>query len=166
MVVVLRAVTVMNYPLLIDFKGTLFCQGFVAEVKAGGRLVASEYAPDDWWLYGVNPGAIAASGDSLDAAHEQFRVAMREILVRFATEAESFAAFKRETESFFLSTNEPAKADWQVAVDRVRTYKECLGDLPIRSAASRVFVDVIEKKIDQVMPSDNTVSADLAKAAA
>ena len=48
-----------HFPLLLDFNVTVFGRGFVAEVKACGRLLAAHEDQSDWWLYGVYPGAIA-----------------------------------------------------------------------------------------------------------
>ncbi len=47
----------MNYPLLLDYQDTLFGRGFVAEITACGRLLATE-DDGEWWIAGVNPGPL------------------------------------------------------------------------------------------------------------
>jgi hypothetical protein len=78
--------------------------------------MAAQEDQADWWLYGVNPGAIAAHGSSLDDAHQDFRDGLQAVLFQFAAEASSFEAFKTEVERFFYATDEPTAAEWNDAV--------------------------------------------------
>lgn len=155
----------MTFPLLVKFTGTFFGHGFIAEVGFEGRLLA-RHEDALWWMEGVNPGAVSAEGDSLEDAHAHFREALKDILVRFAHEARSFRSFKEEVSRFVHSSDDPTTEEWQAAVDRVRQHKECLDNLPIRSAAARISVTVTEKTPPQVTPDDNVVKAEIANAEA
>jgi hypothetical protein len=152
--------TPMAYPLLVSFTGTFFGQGFIAEVVFQGRLLA-RHEDDLWWLEGVNPGAISAEGESLDAANAHLREALKDTFVLFAGEAPSFGDFRQDVERFVYSSDDATKDEWNVAVDRVRQNKECLEDLPVRSAACSVDVSVKEKKAPQVTPDNNVVRAEI-----
>jgi hypothetical protein len=155
-----------HYPLLIDFRGAVFGNGFVAAVSAHGRLLAVDEGHGDWWFYGVNPGAIAAHGDSFEEAHQEFGDALQAVLIQFATEAPSIDAFQAEAQKFFDATNTPTQAEWQTAVQRVRAEKEQLAGLPVKRAdATPVQVSVTP--LVAFTPEDNhpTVNAALAKAA-
>jgi hypothetical protein len=157
-----------NYPLLITFRGAVFGRGFVADVTATGRLMAAQEDQADWWLYGVNPGAIAAHGASLDDAHQDFRDGLQAVLFQFAAEASSFEAFKTEVERFFYATNEPTAAEWNDAVQLVRANQTRLDGLPIeRADEASVVVAVVRKSAETFTPDDNRmrVNAALAKAA-
>jgi hypothetical protein len=157
-----------NYPLLITFHGAVFGQGFVADVVARGRLVATQEAEHKWWFYGVNPGAIAAHGESLNDAHQDFRAGLKAVLIQFATEADSFEAFKAGVEGFFYATNEATEAEWRAALQDVRANRTTLHGLPIQPADEvPVSVIVTRKSVDTFTPDDNRMRVDaaLAKAA-
>jgi hypothetical protein len=154
-----------HYPLLLAFKGTFFGRGFVAEVDGCGRLLASEsLEASEWWLYGVNPGAIAASGATLDEAHADLRHALIKTMEMFAAEAPSFEAFSAEVHRYFLTTNEPVEAERREALARVRATAEQIDGLPTLQEQPPC-VNVTKKRTTEVTPDDNTIDADLAKAA-
>jgi hypothetical protein len=154
-----------NYPLLITFRGVVFGRGFVAEVTATGRLLATHEHEADWWLYGVNPGAIAAHGSSLDDAHQDFRDGLQGVLFQFAAEASSFDAFETEVERFFYATNEPTAAEWTDAVELVRANQTRLDGLRVeRADQARVSVTVVRKSAETVTPDDNRMRVDAALA--
>lgn len=156
----------MNYPLFVTFKTSIFGRGFVATVEMRGRMLASQEGEEDWWLYGVNPGGISASGDSLQEVHVELRQSLHDVLVDFSEEATSFEEFKAEVERFFNETNEPTEREWLEAVQRVRANQEKLADLRIDAADTKICV-LVQRKEGQFTPADNRVSADstLAKAA-
>lgn len=154
-----------NYPLLIDFQWTLFGRGFVAEVSAHSRVLAVQESVNKWWFYGVNPGAVAASGNSLGDADADFREALQAILIQFASEALSFDAFRDEFERFFRATNKPTEAEWTEAV---RATHEELEGLPVKPAEVPPSVTVTARQaFETFTPTDNIMRTDtaLAKAA-
>jgi len=163
----------MKYPLLLKFTGTTIGGGFIASVSFVGRFlgekrddVASGDAGDSpiWWLYGVNPSAIAECGNSLLEANDRLRDAIKESLAWFASEAQTFGAFKGMVEEFVRTTNEENLADWMQAVERVRAAKENLDDLPVWGAAMAVMVDVTRKREVELNATDNAPTAQLGAA--
>ncbi len=155
----------MTYPLLLDYKGTLFGRGFVAEVTARGWLLATQESDGGWWLYGVNPGAIAADGATLDEAHEHLRFALREVMLQYVGEAATFVEFSAMVEEFFHASDVMTTDEWSRAVDRVRVEKLSLDDLPLRSAALPVQVSVTRRVEAQLTPADNVTNASLVQVA-
>ena len=123
----------MNYPLFLNYRSTIIGNGFVAEVRAHGRLLATVEV-DGIWLYGVNPGAIAADGDTIEAAHAELREDLRLTFVDFAQEAPNFQAFEAEVKRFFNETDEPTVRLWDEAVAAIRASNTGFADLPKRNA--------------------------------
>jgi hypothetical protein len=156
-----------TFPLLFQFQGALIGRGFVAEIEVtGSRVLASIEDTGDVWLYGVNPGAIAENGDSLEDANSHFRKAIYEVLIDMAKESRTFGELKAQVEAFFITTNEPVEVDWKAALARIRESREKLGDLPVhRVTALKVAVN--KKPLKDLRPSDNRpqVNAALAKVA-
>jgi hypothetical protein len=75
-----------------------------------------------WWMYGVTPAGIAASGSNIDEAFLRFRTRYKEILFDIATESQNFKDFKKEVERFFHeedSDNEDSRL-WERALAAVR----------------------------------------------
>lgn len=56
-----------EYALFFETGGPVFGQGYVALVTVRGRLLAVR-TPDDFDLYGVNPGGAAVHGPTLNEA--------------------------------------------------------------------------------------------------
>lgn len=119
---------VQQYPLLCGFRELAAGRGFIAAVSASGRALATQEADGQWWIYGVNPGAIAQSGATLQEAHANLRSTFSTYLADVAAEAQDFAAFRAEVERFFRATNESTAAEWTAAVVAVRAGR--IGDLP------------------------------------
>src|SRR5438045_1576115 len=92
-------------PLLFTYRDTLFGNGFIVEVNARhGRALCVREA-DAFWMYGINPGGIAAHGSDPDEAHIAFRTTFSNILKDLADEADSFDAFRATVVRFFDETN-------------------------------------------------------------
>jgi hypothetical protein len=155
-----RRCNMTNFPLLFGFRDVVAGKGYFAGVTLDGRaLLADE--DDGFWMYGVNPGGIAAGGESHAEAQAAFRQSYRTVLFDIASEAGSFDEFKSEVERFFKETNEPTLADWTDAVDQVRSGKVDADWLAKRSAESKVEVRV--ELLEQAVPSANALDeADLA----
>lgn len=155
----------MNYPLVIDFHGVYIGRGFIAEVTATGRLLAAQDA-HDWWLYGVNPGAVAEVGATLEDAHLALRAALGEIIIDISKTSESFETFRARVREFFLTVNAPTASEWDQALTRIRSTQERLESLPVKRAVAPA-VDVVEKQLAQLQPDNNVsrLTPSLAKAA-
>lgn len=154
----------MNYPLLFSFDGLIIGNGFAAEVSMQGRLLAT-LNQDGFWLYGVNPGALAVEGRTLDEAHANFRERLKLVFSDMAEAAGgSVGTFRGEVTAFFNACDEETEHEWDAAVDAVRANDMSLGDLPRRPADSHRFVTVTEKGQRDLRTSDNfpTSSAELA----
>jgi len=108
-----------QYPLLFSLEEKVPGNKFLASVTAHGRVLASQEG-DEWWMYSVQPGDIAASGKTFVEAYWAFRNEFKTILFDIAVEAENFPAFKAETEAFFSGINQPTAKDWSAAVAMVR----------------------------------------------
>lgn len=153
-----------RYPLLFTYRDTLFGTGFLVEVETKGRALGVDEPGDGVWIYGVNPGAIAASGDNLIEAHAAFRSAYRQVLVDTAASVNSYDEFKAAVEVFFNATDVDADA-WSAAVDEVRA-GHVTAPLPREDAASPRGVSVSIKQWENVQPEDNETRVDLEALAA
>ena len=113
--------TTTHYPVLFTYRDVVIGAGYVAHVEASGRfLIEDRGTGDDVWIYGVNPGGLAAKGPNQKEAAEEFRASYRTVLIDLAEESTDFDAFKDQVENFYWSTCEATEKDWQEAVTRVR----------------------------------------------
>lgn len=113
--------TTTQYPILFTYRDVVIGAGYVAHVEASGRfLIEDKGIDEDVWIYGVNPGGLAAKGSSQKEAAEEFRASYRTVLIDVAEESVDFDAFKNLVETFYRSTCEATEKDWQDAVIRVR----------------------------------------------
>ena len=107
-------------PLLLNFREVLFGNGIVVEVHGfNGRALCVQES-DGCWIYGVNPGGMAAFGESDVIARREFRQMFSGILREIATEANSFDQFHALVRAFFEDTNKEYEKEWLEAVDVVR----------------------------------------------
>ncbi len=110
-----------QYPVLFTYRDVVIGAGYVAHVEASGRfLIEDNGTGEDVWIYGVNPGGLAAKGADQKEAAEEFRASYRTVLIDLAEESIDFDAFKNQVEIFYQSTCEATEKDWQEAVTRVR----------------------------------------------
>lgn len=149
----------MNYPLFLKYRGTTIGRGFVAEISVTARLLATQDEAG-WWLYGVNPSAVAADGDTLDEAHVGLRETLRLVFIDFAEEAESFEAFSARVRTFFETTNSDVTREWSEAVDLVRARRVALGDLPKVAADTPLDVTVELRRMQDMTPALNVPPID------
>lgn len=103
------------YPLLFGFRDLIAGNGFFAGVTVAGRALLADEG-DGFWMYGVNPGGVAAGGATAAEAQAEFRRMYTSVLFDIAAEAASFEELKAEVEQFFHATNEPTAAEWETAV--------------------------------------------------
>jgi hypothetical protein len=74
--------------------------GFLARITMSGRALMRE---DDgkWWMYGIRPAGIAASGGNIEETFVRFRNRYKEILFDIAEESHTFEDFASEVDRFF-----------------------------------------------------------------
>jgi len=148
-------------PLLFSYRDTIFGQGFLVEVKVlnGRALCVTE--DNEVWMYGVNPGGMAASGTDLHDAHKEFRKAFTKILIDLAYEAENFDAYRAAVEQFVHETSD--NDGWRAAVEEVRRLNVAEVGLPRASADSPMSVQVTIREMPRV--DDNLPVSDALLAA-
>lgn len=112
-----------TYPILFGFAEVVSGQGFVARVAISHGRVLARQEDQGWWLDGVNPGAIAEGGPSLNEAVVKFRMAFRSVLMDFAEVASDFRGFQRSVQKFFQETDEETVSEWDAARAVVRDGK-------------------------------------------
>ncbi len=110
-----------SYPLVFSFRDVIEGNGFLAGVAISGRALMVHEGEDGWWLYGVTPAGIAATGDTPPEAHAAFRNTYREVLFDAAADAADFEAFKTEVERFFNEGNSEEERRWNEAAAAIRS---------------------------------------------
>lgn len=152
-----------RYPLLFGFRDLVAGNGYVAGVAiSNGRALLVDEG-DGFWMYGVNPGGLAAGGKDLGEAQSEFRTAFKSVLFDIAAEAQTFETFRTEVERFFRETNDPTLLEWNEAVAEVRLGHTDADWLPKKSAESTPDVEVV--RLEHPEPSVNALD-DEAKIAA
>jgi hypothetical protein len=137
-------------PLLFTYQDRVVGMGFSALVATYGRVLAVEEAGEsDVWIYGVEPGALAAKGADPKEALEAFRQSFTNVLRDFAAEPHGFTEFESAVQQFFSEVNEPNEQDWLRAVEAVRAGTLDMPHVRREPAETRRFVQV-----QQEMPVD------------
>jgi len=109
-----------NHAIVFSFRDTVEGNGFLARVTTRGRaLLAND--DNSWWVYGVQPGAIADSGDSPQGAYASFRQAFTKVLFDFAAGAANFTEFERDVQAFIAAVDESEEGRWRSAVEALRS---------------------------------------------
>lgn len=135
-------------PLMFGFADLIEGHGFIARIKTNGRAVAEPESDDCWWINGVTPGGVCASGATAKEALKSFRFAYHEVLLDCALNCRTFESFRSEVESIFNSTNQDIMREWQDAVSELRDGAsagplEGLARKPSDSPAYGVTVEMI-----------------------
>ena len=131
-------------PLLFDYRDRVEGAGFSAIVTSHGCILAEE-GDGEVWIYGVEPGALAADGTDPRAALEAFRHRFTNVLRDFAADAHSFAEFETAVSDFFHAINVPNEQDWLRAVEAVRSGQLNSPKMRRERADSIRFVQVQEE---------------------
>lgn len=108
-----------EYALYFETGGPVFGEGYVALVTVRGRMLAVR-TPDDFELYGVNPGGAAVHGPTLNEAYVKFVEDLRLALVDIAAEGSKFTEFRRQAEDLFAASGARTEARWDEARARAR----------------------------------------------
>jgi predicted RNase H-like HicB family nuclease len=152
---------------MLTLQDTISGNGFLARITLSGRaLMRKEEDDGKWWMYGVRPSGIAASGENIEDAFLRFRGRYKEILFDIVQESKSFEAFDAEVERFFNETDADNEDErlWESALRAIRS-GSCqppspFENLPRRSPESNPsFIKVervdAEAKDISLTPSDN-----------
>lgn len=145
-------------PLLFTYKDRVVGMGFIANITSHGRVLAVE-DDSEVWIYGVEPGALAACGVDPKAALEAFRESFTHVLRDFAVEARSFEEFEGNVAAFFADINKPNESDWVAAVEAVRAGLVDLQNVPRQRAESTRFVQVSEESHADQRPNFEIVGS-------
>ena len=154
-------------PFLFSYRDTLFGNGFVVHVEAKNGRALCVHEEDGWWMYGVNPGGMAANGADPHAAHAAFRKTFSDVLLDIAKDTRSFDEFRAQVEAFFEATNAGYEPEWREAAAAVRAGRVSRGGFSVAPADSPRSVAVTLKSSDNVSAIDNVAAlkAQLAQAA-
>jgi hypothetical protein len=168
-------VEVKDHPILITLQDAVAGNGFLARITLFGRTLMRK-EDGKWWMYGVQPSAIAASGHSIAEAFLNFKTSYQSILFDMAQDSGDFSAFKKEVERFFNEADADNEDEriWHESLKAIRTQNCHVPDefssLPRQSPESMpcsIKVDRVDAK-DQTKftPRDNVADGySFAKAA-
>ena len=134
---------------------TIIGDGYIVAVELRGRLLARREGADAWWSDGVNPGAMAEDGKTLEGAVLRVRAAFCVVLVVLMAAAPDIDAFRAAVERFVNETDDKTREERSAAVAEVRR-----GALDLEGAA-RLNADLpVELRIDKqdMKPSSNAVT--------
>lgn len=142
------------WPLCFNYSGNIIGAGYIARVEFCGRMLA---VPESQgvWIYGVTPGALAASAPTLDDATAEMRDTITKVLVDFSSEARTFDEFHAGVVEFFNS--EDQRDEWEVAVGDVTSGKTPVPNGMRRRPNPRIFIQVTRKLEEQLTPADNPI---------
>ena len=159
-------VTLKEHPIILVLQDSISGNGFLARITMSGRTLMRQEDDGKWWMYGVRPAAIAASGENIDEAFRHFRNSYFEILVDIASESRTFSDFEAQVKRFF-DENDADNEDerlWEAALAAIRN-GVCnppapFANLPRRSPEQNpIFIRVervdSEAKDVRLTPSDN-----------
>ena len=142
-----------NYPLYFAFKQVVVGKAFRALIEAKGRVLMVK-ENDKYWLYGVQPGGMAASGETMGAGLQNFGTAFKNILLDIAAESQTADEFRKVVRDFFTSIDEEDANAWETARNEVRSEKtKCPDDISnLRKETSNldctIDIVLIRKKDD------------------
>ena len=154
-----------HYPMLFKYRDNIAGSGFLGSVTVSGRALMLK-EDDQWWMYGVQPAAIADSGNTPQESANQFRERYRTVLFDFAEEAQTFDAFKSEVERFFNQSESEISELWQNAFERIRS-GEVKPEKPFSALPKKApeeqesFITVLSVDPRSLSPENNVLDADL-----
>lgn len=156
-----------RWPFLITFRENVFGNGFLADVRGQGKALGVCEGEKDFWLYGVNPGALAAGGETGTEAHFRFVQEFKTVLYDIAEGAKDFNEFQREVEKFFHESNSETSMAWQAAVQDIKDGRGAAADptLPRKPAETPVSVTVSPLDMSALNASENALELGRALAA-
>ncbi len=97
-------------------------------------------------MYGVNPGALAAEGETRVAAYVEFRETLMKVLFDLATAAEDFYAFRASGKKFFEETSESSIQEREAARAAVKAGKVTIEGMRRETAEQPHRIEITQKK--------------------
>jgi hypothetical protein len=107
-----------EHPIMLTLQDSISGNGFLARITMSGRTLMRKEDDGKWWMYGVRPAGIAASGENIEDAFLRFRSRYKEILFDIAQESRAFEDFSSEVDAFstramlITKTNGCGRALW------------------------------------------------------
>lgn len=155
-------------PLIFTYRDLVYGTGFLADIRVRGRVLAVT-EQDGVWMYGVNPGGLAASGSTIPEAHAAFRRSFRAVLFDIAEDASGFDDFTAQTRQFVNEATTAVEVAWQEAVEAHRASRFVLGtaarEMERLPAETPVSVDIVLKTQSDFTPALNELDEEPALAA-
>ena len=157
------AIDLKEHPIMLTLQSS--GNELLARITMSGRALM-RLEDGKWWMFGVRPAGMAASGENIDEAFLNFRSRYKDILFDIAQESKTFEEFDQAVRRFFDegdSDNEDEQL-WEAALQTIRN--GCLqppapfAKLPRRSpetAPSFINIDRMDAqaKDKRLMPSEN-----------
>ena len=154
-----------HYPLLFKFRNLVVGNGFIAGIEARGRALMVEESPENWWMYGVQPGALAEGGETWKDAYQAFLNSYTAILVDVAESTSGFEEFKAEVTSFLKDSCEPRADEWHAAVLERRSGNKPEG-MKLGEEPADTPLDLGIEKLLEFEPGKNVVEPEAPRLAA
>jgi hypothetical protein len=154
-----------SFPLLFTFREVLLGNGVLVEIKVSNGRALCVHEEDGYWIYGVNPGGMAAYGVDADGARGEFRAAFSGIMREIANECDSFDAHVAAVNEFVADTNRGYETDWKIAVEAVKHGDVKVDGLESLPAETPMTVEVSIKPVEQIKTTDNEADFQLELAA-
>ena len=95
-----------SIPLFFRYRDIVFGRGFAATVETSGRALL-EREDGEFVMAGVEPGGMAVSGETREAAHEAFRKTFTEVLFDIAADAEGFRHSRQKSKPSYIRPRPP-----------------------------------------------------------
>lgn len=152
-----------QYPLLFTFRHKVEGNNYLADVKAYGRLLAEEEEDGKWWMYGVNPGGLAASGSTRAEAYGEFRETLTKVLYDIAADVPDFYDFRAAAQRFFYETDKETVSGWEAARELVKRGEIDVKGMRREESESPALIEIDRKQ--NFHPQGNAVDPQLAVAA-
>ncbi len=159
-----------EHPIMVTLQDYISGNGFGARITMSGRTLMRHEGDGKWWMYGVRPAGIAASGGNIEEAFLRFRNSYKEILFDIAQESPTFDDFAAEVERFFNESDADNEDErlWETALAAIRS-GACnpptpFANLPRRSPETHPSfmkierVDALAKDV-RLMPSDTVADS-------
>jgi hypothetical protein len=107
---------------MLTLQDSISGNGFHARITMSGRTLMRQ-EDGKWWMYGVRPAGIAASGENIEDAFLRFRSRYKEILFDIAQESRTFEDFASEVDRFFNESDADNEDErlWENALASIRS---------------------------------------------
>jgi hypothetical protein len=158
------------HPLVFTLQDAVTGCGFLAGIVVTGKAVM-EHEDGKWWMYGVCPGGIAASGDTTNEAFIDFRNKYKEALFDIAEECQSFLGFRKAVQEFF-EADKRESTRWDLGLKILRENEGSISD-PFKNLPRKhpgeyqlcIRIDRLENKDKSSLKPSNNIQDSLAKVA-